>query len=160
MSEALTFSVRGTPRPKSRPRFIRGRVVTTTKPKEKLWRTGVERAAFAAVLYRGDPAPVFRGAVRVTMIFTFEPPKSGRDRLGKPHTDVPDKDNLEKLVLDAMKKAKVYADDSQVAAGPTEKWWGEQAGVVVLAEPIDTALAVAPTNAAAGLPPDWLAPNR
>lgn len=155
----LTFAVHGTPRPKTRPRFVKGKVVTTTKPKEKLWRLAVQRAALAAVLYRGDHVPVFRGPVRVSMIFVFEPPKSARDRIGKPHTDVPDKDNLEKLVLDAMKKAGVFRDDSQVAQGPVEKWWGERAGVTVLAEPIADRPAQA-LSAEAAAAPDWLASSR
>jgi Holliday junction resolvase RusA-like endonuclease len=158
MTEALMFTVHGTPRPKSRPRWVKGRMVTTANPHEKLWRKAVERAALAAVLYRGDPAPVFRGPVRVTMIFTFEPPASARDRIGTPHTDKPDKDNLEKLVLDAMKKAAVFRDDSQVADGPVSKVWGERAGVVVIAEPMPAAPAPTP-SAAEPVAPSWLAPS-
>jgi Holliday junction resolvase RusA-like endonuclease len=153
---SLTFSVRGTPRPKTRPRFVRGKVVTTANPHEKLWRKAVERAAFAAAICRGDPMPLFTGPVRVNMVFTFEPPKSERQRLGTPHTHKPDKDNLEKLVLDAMVKVRVLADDSQVAGGDVVKLWGERAGVALVVEQIDAEPAQAPTSAAEGEPPAWL----
>lgn len=138
--------------------MVRGRVVTTTKPKEKLWRLAVERAAREAVANRGDPVPLFTGPVRVTLRFTFEPPATERQRIGQPHTHKPDKDNLEKLVLDAMQRAGIFKDDGQVAQGPVEKWWGERAGVVVLAEPIDAPRAQAPIEA--DDPPAWLRPPR
>lgn len=154
--EALTFSVAGTPRPKSRPRFVGRRVISTANPHEKLWKRAVERAAFAAVTWRGDPIPIFTGPVRVRMVFTFRPPASALERIGQPHTERPDADNISKLVLDAMVRSRVLADDSLVAALPVEKWWGERAGVVVLAEPIDAQLAQAP-SAAENDPPGWLA---
>ena len=156
---AFTFSVRGTPRPKARPRFIRGRAVTTAKPHEKLRRKWVEHSVRQAVELRGDPLPLFAGPVRVTMVFTFEPPASERCRIGTPHTHKPDGDNLSKLVLDAMEKAGVFKNDSQVAQAPVEKWWGERGGVVVIAEPMDGARAQAP-SAAASDAPGWLAANR
>jgi Holliday junction resolvase RusA-like endonuclease len=100
--------------------------------------------------------PLFTTAVRVDMIFTFEPPASGRDRLGQPHTQKPDKDNLEKLVLDALVKARVLADDSLAAAGEPLKLWGERAGVAVVVTELATRPAQAPTGAAGGDAPDWL----
>lgn len=159
MTEPLVFTVHGTPRPKARGRIIRGRVVTTTQKTEKLWRLAVLRAVKEALALRGDPVPIFRSAVRVSMVFTFEPSGSRRDLIGTPHTHKPDKDNLEKLVLDAMEKAGVFRNDSQVAMGPTEKWWGERAGVVVLAEPVDATRARPPSAAEPELP-GWLAASR
>lgn len=159
MDESFTFSCFGTPRPKSRPRFIRGKTVSTANPHEKLWKKGVERACLAAVLWNSDHLPIFRGPVRVRMVFTFEPPLPERARIGTPHTLKPDADNISKLVLDAMVKTKVLADDSLVAALPVEKWWGERAGVVVIAEPMDGQPAQAPSAAEPGCP-DWLATNR
>lgn len=156
MTEALTFTVHGTPRPKSRPRFVRGRVISTANPHEKLWKKAVERAALAAVMYRGDPAPVFRSAVRVRMVFYFEPSGSRGELVGQPHTHKPDTDNIAKLVLDAMVRMKVLADDSLVADQPVEKWWGERAGVVVIAEPIDVSAAQPPGSAEPDAP-GWLA---
>lgn len=151
MTTPLLITVRGTPQPKARPRFVKGRVVSTVKPKEKLWRKGVESAAKAAVEARGG-GPLFTGAVRTTMTFTFA---GAPHQIGKPHTAKPDKENLEKLVLDAMERAGVYRNDSQVAAGPVAKWWGEQPGATILVEAIDDERAPNPSGAD-GLP-DWLA---
>ena len=86
MSEPFVFRINGTPRPKARPRFVKGRVVTSTGELEKLWRLWLKRAVEEAVRNRGDATPLFTGPVRVTMRFTFEPPASARDRIGKPHT--------------------------------------------------------------------------
>jgi Holliday junction resolvase RusA-like endonuclease len=124
-------------------------VVSHANPHEKLWKKAVERAAFAAVIYRGDPVPLFRGPVSVRMVFTFEPPKGERARIGTPHTQKPDKDNLEKLVLDAMTRAGVFKDDSQGADGEVTKLWGERAGVVVLTEQIDGQLTQPPRRSIA-----------
>jgi Holliday junction resolvase RusA-like endonuclease len=157
--EPFTFSVAGTPRPKSRPRFIRGRAVSTANPHEKLWKKEVEKRALAGVMWRGDPLPIFSGPVRVRMVFTFQPPASERQRIGTPHTQRPDSDNISKLVLDAMVRARVLSDDSIVAALPVEKWWGERAGVAVIVEQIDSQPAQAP-SAAEPVAPDWLATNR
>jgi Holliday junction resolvase RusA-like endonuclease len=156
LTTPLTFSARGTPRPKSRPRLVRGRWVSTANPHEKLWKKAVERAAFAAVIYRGDPVPLFTGPVRVSMVFTFEPPASDRGRIGQPHDQKPDKDNLEKLVLDAMERAGVFRNDSQVAQGPVEKWWGERAGRRSARLGRRLRPAQAP-SAGEGDPPGWLA---
>ncbi len=40
-----------------------------------------------------------------------------------PHTAKPDKDNVEKAILDAMKQAGVYTDDCVVFSGPVSKWY-------------------------------------
>lgn len=154
MTPPLTFSVTGTPRPKSRPRKLRGRWVSTAGTKEKLWRDGVERAAREMAANAELAAPL-RGAVRVSMVFTFRPPASAIDRIGTPHIQKPDKDNLEKLVLDALEAAGVLGNDSQVAQGPTEKWWGSRPGVAAKIEQIS---AVRRDPEASGLsePPAWL----
>lgn len=154
MIEPLVFSVTGTPRPKSRPRKVRGRWVSTAGAKEKLWRDAVERAARVMAANAGLTAPI-AGAVRVKMVFTFVPPPSAPDRIGTPHTHKPDKDNLEKLVLDAIEAAGVIGNDSQVAQGPTEKWWGARPGVAVRIEPIG-AVRRDPPALGSSEPPAWL----
>jgi Holliday junction resolvase RusA-like endonuclease len=153
----FVLTVRGTPRPKTRPRFVNGRVISTANPHEKLWKKAIERSAFAAAVGRGDPMPLFTGPVRVDMVFTFEPSGSARDRLGSPHTIKPDEDNCRKRTLDALVRARVIADDSLVADGRTTKIWGERAGVALVVEQIDAAARSAPTSAAEGAVPGWLA---
>lgn len=153
--EAFVFSVWGTPRPKSRPRFVKGKVISTATDKEKLWKGAVERVAFCAAVARGDPMPLFRtGPVAVRMVFNFRPPESELNRIGQAHTFKPDADNLEKLVLDAMKKVGVFKDDSQVAKVEVSKQWGERSGVTILVEQASPT-AQAP-NATGEAPPDWL----
>lgn len=46
--------------------------------------------------------------------------------IGKPHTNKPDKDNLEKGFLDAL-----YKDDSGVWTGQVSKWWGEKGAIII-----------------------------
>jgi hypothetical protein len=40
-----------------------------------------------------------------------------------PHTERPDKDNLEKAVMDALTGIQIWNDDCQVYGGNTEKYW-------------------------------------
>jgi Holliday junction resolvase RusA-like endonuclease len=42
---------------------------------------------------------------------------------GIPHTVKPDKDNLEKAVMDALTAIQIWKDDCQVYGGNTEKYW-------------------------------------
>ncbi len=62
-------------------------------------------------------------------------PKKKRNMLrGKAHQQTPDKDNLEKALLDA-----VYQEDSVVWDGRTSKFWGDRGYIIVLdAEPVKT----------------------
>lgn len=54
-------------------------------------------------------------------------PKKKRDEMrGTPHQQVPDKDNLEKAVLDAL-----YGDDCRVWDGRVTKIWGDEGHVMV-----------------------------
>jgi Holliday junction resolvase RusA-like endonuclease len=67
--------------------------------------------------------------LEVSAVFYFPRPK----RLGKrqdnpPHTVVPDKDNVEKAMLDALKSAGVIRNDSLVWSGATAKVYCEYGG--------------------------------
>lgn len=155
MTDPLLFEARGTPRPKARARNIGGRMVSTTGKLEKLWRSAVDRAIARAVANRGDPTPLFTGAVRVRMVFTFLAPPNKPERVGQPHTFKPDADNLAKTVLDRMERGGVFKNDSQVAQCPVEKWWGRRFGVVVTVEPIETERLNAPSSVETAAP-DWL----
>lgn len=155
MIEAFTFSVIGNPRPKARPRRVKaGHFVSTALPKEKIWKAVVERACREALAERGDPLPLFPGAVRVSMQFTFKATNS--NAVGSPHTQKPDKDNLEKLVLDVMERAGVVRNDSQAADGPVSKVWGERGSLMVLVEPLTRSTASQTAETLAGRAPEWL----
>lgn len=67
----------------------------------------------------------------------FEPPPSWSEKkrasmLGKQHRQVPDRDNIDKAILDALwpRSKKIFTggkgDDSAIAVGAVEKFWGEE----------------------------------
>jgi Holliday junction resolvase RusA-like endonuclease len=124
----ISFEVEGQPFGKQRPRMTkRGHTYT---PAETVSRT----AAISKVAVRHFDAPI-SGPIRVDVIAVFKPAKSWsakktREALGRPHTQKPDKDNVEKLVLDALSGI-AYPDDSQVWDGGTRKVWGAVAKTVV-----------------------------
>ena len=82
------------------------------------------------------------GPVMVSIQFTFQVPaslsKKERDeRLSrKYHFQKPDRDNLDKAVLDAMTKAGIWADDCQVCSGLTMKVWGESPSIGICVTPL------------------------
>jgi len=88
-------------------------------------------------------------ALRVDLVFCF-----GTDKAklwGTPHTFVPDKDNLEKLVLDELKKCGfISGDDSRVSCGHVHKLWLPKAeeGVAVTIRESPAYSFVEPTLAA------------
>lgn len=89
-----------------------------------------------------------KSATKFSMAFVFPTDKAVRH--GKPHTQVPDLDNLAKLILDAMQDAGVLENDSFVSSIELSKSWGPKGGVMVLMEPdID-----APADLLDG--PDWM----
>lgn len=155
MKKSLVFTVHGTPRPQPRPRFVRGRVVSTADAKAKLWRGAIDRAVRAAIKASGRAVPLFTGAVKLTAVFTFTPPPSQLARLGTPHTHKPDASNLLKLIEDVMEDAGVFKNDSQIMRADPVKWWGERAGVQILVEDASEERR-APSAAASSAPPSWL----
>jgi Holliday junction resolvase RusA-like endonuclease len=72
---------------------------------------------------------------RLSWIATFEPPKSWSARkreaaIGMLHRSKPDRDNIDKAILDAL-----YPDgDAAIAAGTVEKRWGAIASLVITIE--------------------------
>jgi Holliday junction resolvase RusA-like endonuclease len=119
----LRFVVPGEPKSQPRPRFIKGRVVATADAAVSRWQEGVKWGAGGAA--RGDSGEnALEGvsALRVDCTFWFQTKKS--ERWGKPHTHKPDRDNLDKLVLDACVKVNALAgDDCRVSSGWIRKRW-------------------------------------
>ena len=65
------------------------------------------------------------------VVFVIPMPKSWSKKRkvemdGKPHEQKPDKDNLEKALLDAL-----YGDDSHAWDGRTTKIWGREGQIIV-----------------------------
>lgn len=146
---AITFTATGTPRPQPRPRLAKGRVVSTLDANARRWIATVERAARCAATHAAATA----GPLHVSLAFRFPTPKT--DRHGHPHTFRPDVDNLAKLVLDCIVRARLIGDDAAVSVLDVRKVWSASplAGVVVVIKADSQAPDAAPQVAR----PAWLA---
>jgi Holliday junction resolvase RusA-like endonuclease len=135
--KALMFFVPGRPRAKP---SVRGRSFTVKMDKGLVaYREFVTRTAKAAadtVLQAGVDLTWLHEAVRVDLDFRFRPPHRAMDRIGRPHKIKPDRDNLEKLLYDAMQDAGVLmGGDQRVSSGEVLKTWALEAGVRVTIRP-------------------------
>ena len=135
MAESVVLVIPGKPFAKQRPRFSRrsGRAFT---PKATVSFESVVRSLAQAKF----PAPL-EGAVSVEVQAVFEPPASWSKKkraafVGQWHTQRPDRDNLEKAILDGLNRI-AFADDSQVAHGTSSKKWGETAETRVVIRALD-----------------------
>ena len=124
--QAITFSVPGIPRPQPRPRFVKGRVISTADANAKRWICAVESVAKQAKPYAAELGK----ALSVVLVFRFS--SKDKARLDKPHTARPDADNLAKLVLDSMMRSGLIGDDSAVSHLSVRKVWSDEAGLDVL----------------------------
>ncbi len=123
MSFALVASFRVYGIPKGQPRARRSASGGVYNPSTAAaFKHEIQVAATTAGLCsRG-----LRGAVRVDERFFFPCPKRLALAVLKgpvPHTSKPDRDNCDKVVLDALTQIGAYCDDSFVAAGIIEKWY-------------------------------------
>ncbi len=143
----ILIDVKGTPRPQPRPRFVRGRTVSTADANAKRWIASVEAATRAALAEHGQQT----GPLSVLLSFHFPTPK--KDRHGLPHTHVPDADNLAKLVLDSLMRAGLFKDDSAISCLVARKTWAASpsAGVSITIGPDRRVSLPQPTG------PAWLA---
>ncbi len=120
----------GTPRPQPRPRFAKGRVISTADPLALRWTRACEFYARQTVMNLGGDklVPHYLGvkgeALRAELCFLFPTQTRNAERYGKPHLRVPDVDNLAKLVLDAfVRKGLILGDDSRVCELFVRKNW-------------------------------------
>lgn len=79
------------------------------------------------------------GPLTLICKFVYAPPKSWskrkrQDAMGTWKTSTPDKDNLEKLVSDALNKI-AYKDDAQIVASKVTKFWGQEDATFIRIEP-------------------------
>ncbi len=136
--DKVTFFVAGRPR-------AQGSMKTFTNPKTgkpvfvpmskylKPWRRDVAWAANEALEGR-----MIYGGTSLTLIFTFERPKSHyrtgkyshllRDDAPERHLQDPDNDKLERAILDALTGI-AYKDDNEVDSGGKLKRWGPRGGI-------------------------------
>lgn len=104
------------------------------------WKTTIKQAAKDALTT--SIFPIFAGPVRVDATFVFPRPKAhfrGKSqtiRLDAPvyHISKPDRDNLDKALMDALTDMQVFKDDCIAACGGITKLYaapGQAAGVRV-----------------------------
>ena len=134
MSWELEASFRVFGEPKGQPRVRRAKSGGVFTPATAMsFKEAIQIAAITAGL-RGR---ALSGPVRVDARFFFHCPK----RLEKAvrqgpvlYTSKPDRDNCDKVLLDALTQIGAYGDDAQVAAGNLEKWYagpGESPGALI-----------------------------
>lgn len=146
----ITFKVEGEPvaAPRPRARIVQPRkgkpwVHMYTPDTDEAWK---KRVALEAWRHVKQP---FSGPMRVDVEFIMPRPQAhfgtGRnagalkDSAPHWHEIKPDRDNLDKPVLDALKAAGVFADDCQVCSGLIEKRYtrpGENPGATVSITPL------------------------
>jgi len=145
MTEPVTFVVPGKPYAQKRPRaYARGGKAGTYNPAEN--RSFAETIGVIARVHFPEPRT---GPVRVEIEAVFEPARSWSKRrresaMGTYHTQKPDRDNVEKAVLDGLSRI-AWADDAQVADGRCVKRWGPVAQTTVTVEPLPAEIG-APDN--------------
>jgi Holliday junction resolvase RusA-like endonuclease len=132
----IRLVIPGQPIGKGRPRIgsIQGKARAFTPQKTVRWE---DAAVFAIGQAVGSPMLSF--PLRVDIVAVFERPKRMLGRKWpnrrEVHTSKPDKDNVEKIVTDALQKAGVIRDDCLICDGSTSKRYAnriESAHVEVL----------------------------
>lgn len=127
MTESIVFFVPGAPRGKQRQRKrgnavpdASGRTKTMFTPKKTEDAERIVRWAAKKAFAGRKP---FEGAVRLDWVATYEFPRSwSKKKVAQTYwkTSKPDRDNIEKLLADAL-KGLAWGDDSQIAAGSGAK---------------------------------------
>jgi Holliday junction resolvase RusA-like endonuclease len=156
MSAPFCFFVMGDPKTQGSIRAMprRGKRLATATFKDivltsdtkglKPWRHAIRAAAIHARVQllgseglRGVHCP--EGPVRLRITFILARPQRLKGATREEHHVLPDRDKLERAVLDALKGI-IYTDDGQVCGGETTKWYaapGEATGVYVHVNPTD-----------------------
>jgi Holliday junction resolvase RusA-like endonuclease len=112
----------GAPRMTQKDRWVK-------RPRVERYRTWKD----VARLYAGR-LPAVENILSVSWVAYFEPPKSWSKKeseaaLGQLHRSKPDRDNIDKALLDAL-----FHEDQGVAKGSLEKRWGSPARMEVVIE--------------------------
>lgn len=148
MTGRIAFSVPGEPRGKDRPRASgrvvwedgRARALVTVHSDADMVRR--EKAVLDEFLLRHRGHQPFVGPVMLQFTAIFETPTGWPKPLREAaqrgqiyHTSVPDKDNIEKLIVDAL-NGWAFVDDAQVQGGGVKRY-GSPARVDIILTPLD-----------------------
>lgn len=132
----IRFTVLAVPvaQPRQRQRVVKGKAgsfaanYTPTKHPVNAFKATVRQALKES----GELTAPIEGPVVLECRFYLPRPKRlmrKKDPAGAiPHTAKPDRDNLEKSLMDAL-KGLAWRDDSQVFDGPVSKWYAEKDGL-------------------------------
>lgn len=140
---AISTWVAGVPAPQGskRPLGRRGGfgkvIMVESSTKVKPWREDVRQAFLDRWLRTGE-RQVLTGPVVVKIVFVMPRTKAMGTKPAPPMVQKPDLDKLVRAVLDALKSACVYADDSQVVTVLAHKRRaepGEATGAMIHIEP-------------------------
>jgi crossover junction endodeoxyribonuclease RusA len=119
-----TFVVLGLPVPQGSMKHVGGGRIVSKSPKLKEWRSKIAQIVRDQV---GEPA--HRHPVSVTVIFTFNKPKTVKRDLP---TVPPDLDKLQRAIGDALSiDVKYLEDDAQIIEWHAQKLYGTPAGVII-----------------------------
>ena len=143
MSKPIAFRVLGIPKPQPRPRAF----VPKGSTHASVYDAGTAegwKGAVALAAREFLPETPLAGPLFVDILFIMKRPKA-HYRTGKfahvlrpdaPafHTGKPDRDNLEKAILDALTQLGFWGDDGQVCGGEVRKMYGKHPGADIAIE--------------------------
>jgi len=144
----LSFFAAGIPKGQPRVRaFVRGRHAGVYDPgTADDFKAHILIAAKQAIAHEPN-RPVFENSLRADLVFIFPRPKSHftskgliKDSAPSWHVQKPDRDNLDKAVLDTLTKLQMWDDDCQVCAGSISKRFAaldEASGVHITISTLD-----------------------
>lgn len=115
------LTIRGIPVAQGRPRgYVRanGKAGVYDDGRSRGWKAAIIAEAMRAKLPREAAGPI-----RLSIEFEMPRPKRLREEEAKPHTNVPDLDNLVKAVMDALGEYRLWSDDRQVCELEASKWY-------------------------------------
>lgn len=137
----FAFTVLGRPKGKGRPRTPRG----GGRPFTPKATRAAERAIAQEAKLVLRAAPLMTGTVRLTIEAVFRVPVSWPKKLRAAalageveYTGKPDRDNIEKLVMDALNGV-AWIDDAQVNRGPVVRRYGDPERTDVTVEELEAA---------------------
>ena len=132
----IVFTAHGKPEGQPRPRARRQGAHARVYSPPCGWKRTV-----AAEAIKHRPAEPLTGPVSVDIYFRFSRPKShfgtGRnaarvkDKAPHFHTNKPDRDNADKVILDCLTELGFWRDDSQVCDGRLTKTWCDRGSATV-----------------------------